>query len=189
MAEYKYKGRSWEVNNFKYSLRYRLLMKLNYMFYPLLNILLLTDRVYTRYYHLLGVKIGKGSIIRKGTYINDPRSVEIGINCSIHGELKSRGGIIIEDNVELVQDVMVSTQSHNVRSELFESKYSPVSIKSFSWIGPRAIILQGVELSEGTIIGAGSIITKSTSNWGIYAGIPAVKIGKRTPLKLEISDD
>ena len=40
-------------------------------------------------------------------------------------------------------------------------------------IGAGTIVLPGVNLAEGTSIGASSLVTKSTSPWGIYYGIPA----------------
>jgi len=183
MRGYKFFGRSWEKDCFEYSLFYKVVMKLNYILKPLIILTLVSDRLYTYYYRLIGVKVGKNSFIRRGTYINDPRAVVIGENCSIHGELKSRGGITICDNVELVQDVLLSTQSHNVESDLFESVYAPVYINSYSWIGPRAIILPGVVLSEGSVVGASSVITKPTKPWTVYAGIPGVEIKQRIPLK------
>ena len=175
MKGYKFKGRSWEKVQFNYSIYYRLLMKIHYYCYPFFTILFFTDKLFTLYYRFIGVKIGKGTIIRKGTFINDPKALIIGDNCSIHGEFKSRGRIIIGNNVEIVQDVLISTQSHNVNSEYFESKYSPVRIGNYCWIGPRACILQGCELEEGVVIGALSVVTKSIiSPWTVAVGSPAV---------------
>ncbi|MBV4357836.1 acyltransferase [Pinibacter aurantiacus] len=57
-------------------------------------------------------------------------------------------------------------------------KNAPVHIKSKSWIGFNSIILKGVTLEEGTIIGAGSVVSKSTEDYGIYAGNPAVLVKK-----------
>lgn len=47
------------------------------------------------------------------------------------------------------------------------------------WIGLNSTILDGVTIETGSIIGAGSVITKSTEPYGIYAGNPARKIGVR----------
>lgn len=47
------------------------------------------------------------------------------------------------------------------------------------WIGFGSIILSGVRISEGCIIAAGSVVSKDTEPYCIYAGVPAKKIGER----------
>lgn len=56
-----------------------------------------------------------------------------------------------------------------------------VVIDKYSWTGFRCIILPGVRVSKASIIGAGSIVTKSTEPFGVYAGNPAKFIRYRTP--------
>ena len=41
------------------------------------------------------------------------------------------------------------------------------------WVGYGAIIMSGVNIKDGCIIAAGSIVTKDTEPYGIYAGVPA----------------
>ncbi len=47
------------------------------------------------------------------------------------------------------------------------------------WIGYGSTILQGVKISDGAIIGAGSVVTKDVEAYSIYAGNPAKKIRNR----------
>ncbi len=54
-----------------------------------------------------------------------------------------------------------------------------VVIEDDVWIGGRAIVLSGVTIARGCIIGAGSVVTRSTTSYDIYAGNPARKIGER----------
>lgn len=58
--------------------------------------------------------------------------------------------------------------------------HSPVTVKSKSWIGFNSIITKGVIIEEGTIIGSGSVLTKSTDSYSVYGGNPAVFIKKTT---------
>ena len=55
------------------------------------------------------------------------------------------------------------------------------------WIGYGAIIMSGVNIANGSIIAAGSVVTKDTEPYSIYAGIPAKKIKDRFPTKEEVS--
>ncbi|WP_245150942.1 acyltransferase [Pseudomonas fluorescens] len=39
--------------------------------------------------------------------------------------------------------------------------------------------MPGVTIKEGCSVGAMALVTKSTDPWGIYAGIPAVRMKER----------
>ena len=49
----------------------------------------------------------------------------------------------------------------------------PVKIGNKCWLGFNVGILKGVEIGEGAIVGAGSIVTKSVLPWTVVAGNPA----------------
>ena len=53
------------------------------------------------------------------------------------------------------------------------------TVGSDVWIGDSAIIKKGIELATGTIIGAGSVVTKSTDPYSIVVGNPAKPIRQR----------
>ncbi len=55
----------------------------------------------------------------------------------------------------------------------------PVKIGRCVWIGMRAMIMSGVEIGEGSIVGAGAVITKSFSPGLILGGNPAKIIRQR----------
>lgn len=48
-----------------------------------------------------------------------------------------------------------------------------------TWVGANAIIKSGVSVAIGSVIGAGSVLTKDTEAYGIYIGSPARLIRKR----------
>ena len=49
----------------------------------------------------------------------------------------------------------------------------PILIGSGSWIGAKSIIMGGVEIGEGCIVAAGSVVTKSVPANTLVAGVPA----------------
>lgn len=57
----------------------------------------------------------------------------------------------------------------------------PVVICNDAWIGCMSIILPGVTISEGAIVGAGSVVTKDVPPYTIVAGNPARIIRELTP--------
>jgi len=56
---------------------------------------------------------------------------------------------------------------------------APIVLENFASVGTNAVILPGVTLAEGCVIGACSLVNKSTEPWTIYAGIPAKPIKAR----------
>lgn len=158
-----------------YNFIQKIQIKFSMYIMPIITKFLISHRLNTLVWKLLGVKIGKNSIIRTGTEINAPFMVVIGKNSVIHGHIKSRGGVIIGNNVEFVENITVSTQSHNINSIKFESTYKSVIIEHDSWISLNATILQGVTIKKGCIVAAGAVVTKDTEEYGVYAGVPATK--------------
>lgn len=57
-------------------------------------------------------------------------------------------------------------------------KTSPVTIKDGAFIGGNCIVLKGVTIGEKSVIGAGSVVTKSVPDGEIWAGNPAKFIRK-----------
>lgn len=55
----------------------------------------------------------------------------------------------------------------------------PVEIQDFVWVGANVTILPGVTVGEGSIIGAGSVVTKDVPNYSVVGGNPAKVIKYR----------
>ncbi len=63
-------------------------------------------------------------------------------------------------------------------------KIEPVIFENFANTGASVTILPGVVLAEGSVIGANSLVTKSTEPWTIYAGSPAKPVKERKKDKM-----
>lgn len=62
----------------------------------------------------------------------------------------------------------------------------PVDIGAHCIIGTGSTLLPGVSLGEGCSLGAMTLVNRSLSPWGIYAGIPARFIRERSRRLLEL---
>lgn len=47
------------------------------------------------------------------------------------------------------------------------------------WLGARTIVMSGVSIGDGSIVAAGSVVTKDVEPYSVVAGVPAKLIRKR----------
>ncbi|MCI8396870.1 MAG: acyltransferase [Clostridia bacterium] len=81
--------------------------------------------------------------------------------------------IKIGEDVAIARDVIIrDTDAHEI-IDGNHKKEANVVIGNHVWIGTRAIIMKGVNIGEGAIIGAGSIVTKDIPANSIAVGVPA----------------
>ncbi len=52
----------------------------------------------------------------------------------------------------------------------------PVTIGDRCWIGARAVVLAGVTICDDAVVAAGSVVTRSIDEPGMYAGIAARRV-------------
>lgn len=52
-------------------------------------------------------------------------------------------------------------------------EYKEITIGNDVWIGQRVMIMGGVNIGDGAVVGAGSIVTKNVPPYAIVAGVPA----------------
>lgn len=118
------------------------------------------------------INVEKGAIFSRHISVGDNSG--IGINAYIPNP-----GVEIGKNVMMGPDVMIYTRNHNMKKSgipMCKQGYeeiNPVVIGDDVWIGARAIILGGVNIGNGVVIGAGSIVTKNVPDYAVVAGNPA----------------
>src|SRR5437764_3677732 len=66
-----------------------------------------------------------------------------------------------------------------IPADLLSLRRGAVLIEAHANIGAGAIVLPGVTLAEGSVLGALSLIGRSTEPWMIYGGVPAKPIEER----------
>lgn len=61
-----------------------------------------------------------------------------------------------------------------------------VTICKYVQIGAGCIIMPNLTINEGVAVGAMSFINKTLEPWGIYAGVPAIKLRERSKKLLDL---
>lgn len=122
------------------------------------------------------------------------RNVHFAIFCNVSGGEK---GITFHDFSGLAYGCHVFSQSDDYRGATMTNPTVPDKFKSeiksaivigrHCIIGTNSIVFPGVCLSEGTAVGAMSMVNKSTKEWSVYSGVPAklIKARKKDLLELE----
>ena len=159
----------------------------------------ITARIYLRHAQLSGKRIriwGRPAITIKGTAIIQDRvrmvsqitPIEIAVDKNAILEIGESAfinygtSIAAMKHVKIGKNVLIGTyvnitdnNFHRVeperRKELPES--FPVCISDNVWLGTRVIVLPGVTIGEGSVIGAGSVVTHDIPPRVIAAGTPA----------------
>ncbi len=108
------------------------------------------------------VIVTEGATLKLGSgYIN--RNVKI----------KCFSSIEIGYNVAISENVTIwDSDAHEIIRDNYQ-KTAPVKIGNHVWIGTNAIILKGVEIGDGAIIAAGSVVNKNVPKNCLVGGVPA----------------
>lgn len=104
-----------------------------------------------------GLVIGEDVYIGRGTFL-DPS------HCFL---------IRIGNHVTMSSGVHVLAHDASTKRHIGYTKIGLTVIEDGVFIGARAIILPGVTVGEGSVIGAGSVVTKNIPPHQVWAGNPA----------------
>ncbi|MDG5490140.1 acyltransferase [Psychroserpens sp. SPM9] len=112
------------------------------------------------------ISIGERVVIRPGTMLfADPR--------------ENGAGITIEDDVLIGSCVHFYVGNHNFENPNIpiinqgHTDSQPILLKKGCWVGANVTILPGVEIGENSVVGAGSVVTKSIPSGVVAVGNPA----------------
>lgn len=102
--------------------------------------------------------------------------------CVVYGH----GGLRIGKDTRIAAQCIIIPSNHNfsdptrpIRSQ--GETCLGIEIGSDVWLGAGVRVLDGVIIGDGCVVGANSVVNRSLSPYGVYAGVPARKIGTRDP--------
>lgn len=156
---------------------------------------------HARFHHPEFISICDGSVIGcRALVCAHPSSkskqplIEIGQNCNIGDDcnIQCCNHIKFGNGVRLGRKVMINDTSHGefVREQLdiqpnlrpLVSK-GPIIIDDNVWIGEMVCILGNVHIGKGSVIGAGTVVTKDIPEYSLAVGVPAKVIKTFSDMK------
>ena len=133
---------------------------------------------------LFGDHVSVDMCVYCSVFLSTGNWVHIAPHVSIIGGMKS--SLIIGDYAGISTGARIVCGSEDFVNSLLgfmpeEYKidiYGNNVIEDFAWVGAGAIVLPDLVMAEGSVLGAGAVLTHSTEPWTVYTGNPA------RPLKL-----
>lgn len=117
--------------------------------------------------------------IEKNVFFGSGSGIRIGENSGIGINARIQGPLSIGKNVMMGPDVLIYTQNHKIdRVDIPMIKQGDrekelVLIEDDVWIGARCIIMPGVVIGTGSVLAAGSVVSKDVPKYSIVGGVPA----------------
>lgn len=104
--------------------------------------------------------------------------LKIGHNTRINGvHIACKSNITIGNNVRIAPYVLImDSDFHNVEDHFSEAQSSFVVIEDDVWIASKSTILKGVTVGKGSVIAAGSVVTKNVEPYTVVGGVPSKMI-------------
>lgn len=124
--------------------------------------------------------------------------IEVGnyVHIAVGATLIGTGKITLSDFSGLSSRVSIYSSSDDysgafltnptVPDEYKNVVHAPVFLGRHVIVGSGAVILPGIQIGEGSAVGALSLVTKNCEQFGIYAGNPAKRIMERKRSLLEL---
>lgn len=138
------------------------------------------------------VRLGSDVRVGRGAVVSAPHRLAIGDNVSIgpHSIVQVDGEIgdwvligmhvqIVGRNDHAIDEVGIPIRMATRVADRAAEPSDAVHIGKDVWIGASSVVLSGVSIGVGSIIGAGSVVTKDIPAFSIAVGSPARVVGQR----------
>jgi len=130
-----------------------------------------------------GVHIGDDTGIYHGSFfdLGPDATVEIGDYCSVVGAIFATNGRITIGSYTFIAHEVVLSDGHWAEPTRDPGFLRPLPIRASShyinigsnvWIGAQASVIGSVTIGEGSIIGAGAVVTKDVPPYVLCVGNP-----------------
>jgi len=130
---------------------------------------------------LFGAKVGEKVIIKPSVNIKYPWLLQIGNHVWI-GEkawIDNLAMVTIGNNVCISQGAYLLSGNHNYKKAAFDLIVGSITVEDGVWLGARSIVCGGIICQTHSVLTVASVATKNLESYGIYQGIPAVKVKAR----------
>ncbi|MFC3694291.1 acyltransferase [Chenggangzhangella methanolivorans] len=115
------------------------------------------------------IVVGAHTTINSGNVLYTGHGIVIGSYCAIAANCT-----FAPTNHEF------KSRDARIRDQGFRPSKGGIRIGDDVWIGANCVILDGADIGDGCVVGAGSIVRGVLEPYGVYVGIPLRRVGSRS---------
>jgi len=129
-----------------------------------------------------GARIGRRCIVRRTAIVEAPWNLVLGDDVIIGDRtiLYSIAKVVIGDRTMVSQGAHLCAGDHDMRRIDLPLRRIPVSIGHDAWICADTFVGPGVDIGDGTVLGARSAAFRDLPAWTVCIGTPARPVRART---------
>ncbi len=130
---------------------------------------------------LFGARIGQRVVIRQHVTVKYPWHLTVGNDCWIGEQVWIDNLTLVRlgDSVCLSQGAYLCTGNHDWTDPAFGLRVAAIELETGAWAGARSLLLPGVQLGEGAVVGAGSVVSGRVPAYQVFSGNPAIFLKER----------
>lgn len=135
--------------------------------------------------HLLD-RAGDHLNVEKGAWFGSGKGVRIGDRSGLGLDCLVLGPLTLGDDVMVGPRCMFISEGHatdDVTRPMNQQGMTPprpITVEDDVWIGAQVVVLPGVSIGTGSIVAAGSVVTKDVPPGSVVAGVPAAVVAWRS---------
>lgn len=135
------------------------------------------------------ISVGRDTYLGPGSFLHTGKEggkVILGSNCTVqaYSMVQGHGGCIIGNDVRIAPHTVITAANHvftdtsrPIREQGLTKK--GITIEDDVWIGASCMILDGVTIGKQSVLGAGSVVTKSLPPGSVAVGSALRMLGSR----------
>lgn len=133
-----------------------------------------------------GAKMGKNCRFYPGSKVWAPWNLvcEDLVAVADGAEIYNPARVHLGSHAVVSQQAYICGATHDFNDPSFPLIAYATTIGAYAWVCARASVGPGVNLGEGAVLGLASVATRDLEPWGVYVGVPAVKVKDRNQVIL-----
>ncbi len=134
------------------------------------------------------MQVGRDVELKRGLCVSKPENITLGDHVSIgpNVTLQAHAPITVGTYTLIGAGTIIVTANHDLDERGLRMRRiieGPVRIGSSCWLGAGVIVLPGVTIGDGTMVGAGSVVTRDLAPDMICVGAPAKPVRARPKVR------